>query len=264
MSYMPVTVASRLQHDRCSITVRWENDARVNFYISRSSLGFSMIAPTSIYQAFVMWARSEKKSMTAVLEHFDKISFGAAAGALTGKTFPSFKKFAAAALAVTKGKTAVKSAKSTVHAADAAPSRNDKTHKSAKIIDLAACSSEQLRIIAKSMGLDESPSQTIVGFIYGDNVSRVAYTKTYAALVKLGVTGVDISNPKFLKPIIAPKDQKLTGYAKIISEATCVTDKKKLAEIEDCMRHSIFHSTLDWQTVAQLKSAARLAVKALA
>lgn len=156
MSYMPVTVASRLQHDRCSITVRWEDKARVNFYISRSSLGFSMIAPTSIHQEFVAWARGEKKSMTAVLEHFDKISFGAAADALTGKTFPSFKKFAAAALAVTKGKMAAKSAKSTVHASDAAPSRNDKTREAAKTIDLAACSSEQLRIIAKSMGLDES------------------------------------------------------------------------------------------------------------
>ena len=28
-------------------------------------------------------------------------------------------------------------------------------------------------------------------------------------------------------------------------------------EIEDYMRHTIFHSTLDWQTLAQLKKAAK-------
>ena len=30
-----------------------------------------------------------------------------------------------------------------------------------------------------------------------------------------------------------------------------------VAEIEDYMRHVIFHSTLDWQTAAQLKKAAK-------
>ena len=32
-------------------------------------------------------------------------------------------------------------------------------------------------------------------------------------------------------------------------------------EIEDYMRHDIFHSTLDWQTLAQLKKAAKEAWK---
>lgn len=40
---------------------------------------------------------------------------------------------------------------------------------------------------------------------------------------------------------------ELRGYAKSISEATGVTDPLDLAEIEDNMRHIIFHSTLDWQ-----------------
>jgi hypothetical protein len=50
---------------------------------------------------------------------------------------------------------------------------------------------------------------------------------------------------------------ELRGYAKTISEATGVTDPEDLAEIEDTMRHDIFHSTLDWQTRAQLMRGAR-------
>jgi hypothetical protein len=50
---------------------------------------------------------------------------------------------------------------------------------------------------------------------------------------------------------------ELRGYAKTISEATGVTDAEDLADIEDCMRHDIFHSTLDWQTREQLKRGAR-------
>jgi hypothetical protein len=50
---------------------------------------------------------------------------------------------------------------------------------------------------------------------------------------------------------------ELRGYAKTISEATGVTDAEDLADIEDCMRHDIFHSTLDWQTRAQLARGAR-------
>jgi len=32
---------------------------------------------------------------------------------------------------------------------------------------------------------------------------------------------------------------------------------EEISEIEDIMRHSIFHSTLDWQTREQLQTAAR-------
>ena len=46
-------------------------------------------------------------------------------------------------------------------------------------------------------------------------------------------------------------------YHRTISEATGVTDSNDLEEIEDVMRHSIFHSTLDWQTKVQLQKAAR-------
>jgi hypothetical protein len=36
-----------------------------------------------------------------------------------------------------------------------------------------------------------------------------------------------------------------------------------LEEIEDCMRHTIFHSTLDWQTREQFDQGARDAVEVL-
>ncbi len=52
-------------------------------------------------------------------------------------------------------------------------------------------------------------------------------------------------------------------YSDIISAATGETDKEKLQEIEDVMRHDIFHSTLDWQTREQLEDAARAAVEVL-
>lgn len=47
------------------------------------------------------------------------------------------------------------------------------------------------------------------------------------------------------------------SYAQTITEATGVTDPADVAEIEDSMRNDIFHSTLDWQTKAQLKRGAR-------
>ncbi|MBA3577457.1 MAG: hypothetical protein H0W39_07600 [Sphingomonas sp.] len=50
---------------------------------------------------------------------------------------------------------------------------------------------------------------------------------------------------------------ELRGYAKTISEATGVTNATDLADIEDSMRHDIFHSTLDWQTRSQLMRGAR-------
>lgn len=53
------------------------------------------------------------------------------------------------------------------------------------------------------------------------------------------------------------------SYAQTISQATGRTDPEELAEIEDCMRNDIFHSTLDWQTRDQLSDAAREAVEVL-
>lgn len=58
------------------------------------------------------------------------------------------------------------------------------------------------------------------------------------------------------KGIIAMATE-LRGYEKIINEATGITDRADIAEIEDTMRHVIFHSTLDWQTRAQLAKGAR-------
>lgn len=49
----------------------------------------------------------------------------------------------------------------------------------------------------------------------------------------------------------------LKGYAEIISSATGVTDRDIIEDIEDTMRHEVFHSTLDWQTREQLIDGAR-------
>ncbi len=46
-------------------------------------------------------------------------------------------------------------------------------------------------------------------------------------------------------------------YQKEISKVTGVTNLKDIAEIEDYMRHTIFHSTLDWQTTRQFNKGAR-------
>lgn len=47
-------------------------------------------------------------------------------------------------------------------------------------------------------------------------------------------------------------------YASIIIEATHCSEEDA-AEIEDIMRHDIFHSTLDWQTKEELMEAAKKA-----
>lgn len=55
----------------------------------------------------------------------------------------------------------------------------------------------------------------------------------------------------------------LSIYHQIIHEATGVTNLPDLEQIENVMRHDIFHSTLDWQTRGQLHNAARLAQQVL-
>jgi hypothetical protein len=52
---------------------------------------------------------------------------------------------------------------------------------------------------------------------------------------------------------------KLSGYQQIISQATGVIEPKQLDEIEQIMRDTIFHSTLDWQTRSELMRGARQA-----
>ena len=54
------------------------------------------------------------------------------------------------------------------------------------------------------------------------------------------------------------------GYQAIIADATGETDVARVNTIEDIMRNDIFHSTLDWQTRAQLARAAREAVAVMA
>lgn len=49
------------------------------------------------------------------------------------------------------------------------------------------------------------------------------------------------------------------SYQQLISDATGVTDTSMLERIEDTMRNAVFHSTLDWQTAAQLRAGAKLA-----
>jgi hypothetical protein len=53
----------------------------------------------------------------------------------------------------------------------------------------------------------------------------------------------------------------MSAYHASIIAATGVTDPAMLEEIEDTMRHDIFHSTLDWQTRAQLQQGARDALE---
>ncbi len=53
-----------------------------------------------------------------------------------------------------------------------------------------------------------------------------------------------------------PFKLKLTGYRKLIAEATGC-EATEAAEIEEIMRDTIFHSTLDWQTRDQLIQGAR-------
>lgn len=55
----------------------------------------------------------------------------------------------------------------------------------------------------------------------------------------------------------------MSFYHQRIAEATGYTDREDLDLIEDCMRTTIFHSTLDWQTRDQLIAGAREAVEVL-
>lgn len=55
----------------------------------------------------------------------------------------------------------------------------------------------------------------------------------------------------------------MSAYKAVIVGATGANDKDA-ALIEDIMRQDIFHSTLDWQTKAQLVKAAKTAKKVLA
>lgn len=55
----------------------------------------------------------------------------------------------------------------------------------------------------------------------------------------------------------SPISAGLRGYASSISAATGVTDPSDLADIEDSMRHDLFHSTLDWIDRATFARGAR-------
>ena len=50
---------------------------------------------------------------------------------------------------------------------------------------------------------------------------------------------------------------RISLYSEGIAAATGETNPDVLREIEDIMRHDIFHSTLDWQTREELDAAAR-------
>lgn len=51
----------------------------------------------------------------------------------------------------------------------------------------------------------------------------------------------------------------LPGYLRTIAAALPGLTEIEYREIEEIMRHTIFHSTLDWQTKAQLRRAAKQA-----
>ena len=52
-------------------------------------------------------------------------------------------------------------------------------------------------------------------------------------------------------------------YHRMLTEATGYSDELDLYEIEECMRHIIFNSTLDWQTREQFTQGAMDAVDVL-
>jgi len=66
-----------------------------------------------------------------------------------------------------------------------------------------------------------------------------------------------------MKTTANKREKKMTGYIKSISEIIGITDIAQLELIEDCMRHDVFHSTLDWQTAAQFRDGALVAVDVL-
>jgi hypothetical protein len=70
-----------------------------------------------------------------------------------------------------------------------------------KSIPLDKCSTIQLQIIAKTMGLDEK-RDSFANFIYGDVKGARIEEQVRIALGKMSVVGVDITNPKFLRPVI--------------------------------------------------------------
>ena len=49
----------------------------------------------------------------------------------------------------------------------------------------------------------------------------------------------------------------MTIYSELITQATGITDPDKVEQIEGYMRHIYFHSTLNWQTAAELTQAAK-------
>jgi len=89
-------------------------------------------------------------------------------------------------------------------------------------------------------------------------LTKVKPDKVKVAKPKTLVHEYPIHDPEFMKNIRSLAEKKgLKGYSVIISESTGETDKKRLDQIEDIMRHTIFHSTLDWQTAEELGKAAR-------
>ena len=48
----------------------------------------------------------------------------------------------------------------------------------------------------------------------------------------------------------------VSGYQEMIMESTGCT-AKQVPEVEDIMRHSVFHSTLDWQTRLEFDKGAK-------
>jgi hypothetical protein len=58
---------------------------------------------------------------------------------------------------------------------------------------------------------------------------------------------------------ILPPGRPISVYRQIIAEAVPGLTDNDYHVIEEIMRHDIFHSTLDWQTKAELQKAATLA-----
>ena len=53
------------------------------------------------------------------------------------------------------------------------------------------------------------------------------------------------------------------AYLRVISSATGITDMQKLIKIEDALRSDYFQSELDWVTLKELATGAKVCAKSL-
>lgn len=144
-------------------------------------------------------------------------------------------------------------------------------------IDLASLP-EKFSVEFKAIKDDSENFDPELAEIFEDNFNKLysMVEKKYPSAIKTGgtITKVKADKVKKITPkkkptekVFVPKSRgkkkptETKGYAKAISEATGVTDQAVLNELEDIMRNTIFHSTLDWQSKAEFNKGAKEALE---